>query len=119
MENLDKALAELAEKFGVRSDEFVTWLTNGGLQAYATKEMIYNGIMSVFFFILILISIFGFVYAHRHSDEVDPEFIVVPSIVLLVVSIAFFLAFFISFVCWIVSPEGMIVDLVLNRMCAQ
>lgn len=118
MENLDKALAELAEKFGVHSDEFVTWLTNGGLQAYAIKEMIYNGIVSVFFFIGILISIFGFVYAHRHSDEMDPDFIVVGSTILFVISIVFFLVYFPSFICWIVSPEGMIVDLVLNRLCA-
>lgn len=118
MENLDKALAELAEKFGVHSDEFITWLINGGLQAYATKEMIYNGTISVFFFIGILVSIFGFVYAHRHADEVDPELIVIPSVILLVVSIVFFLAFFPSFMCWIFSPEGMIVDLVLNRLCA-
>ena len=122
MENLDKALASLAEQLGVHSEEFIFWLTNGGLESYARMQLIDYGVMALSSLVVAVLCIKLCLWCFKmreHGDDDDLDYL--GSIVLFaatfgVVACAFFVCMFSDFLCWWLTPEGALVELILNRL---
>lgn len=119
MENLDKALASLAEQLGVHSEEFIFWLTNGGLESYARMQLIDYGVMALSSLVVAVLCIKVCLWCFKmreHYDSDDFGFIVISAATVGAVACMFFVCMFSDFLCWWLTPEGALVELILNRL---
>lgn len=122
VENLDKALAALAEQLGVQSTEFVAWLAGSGLESYVRLHVARNTVSSVFWFVVIVALWRIGIYCHKQSknDELkwntrDNYEAALCVVTLLGVFAAFAFSLSISnLIEWLVAPEGRIVEMLIG-----
>lgn len=136
MEQLDNALAQLTEKLGVGSEVFVSWLTGTGLDAYSRmiiattiSDIITQSIVvAIMTFIVVKCFKIGWKLRTDSAEDkiINDDFEVaymlsiltfVIGIVLLVFDICEIgvaLSNIRTLVGWYVSPEGMIIQMLLD-----
>lgn len=124
VENLDKALAALAEQLGIKSTEFVAWLTGSGLESYVRLHVARNTVSSVFWFVVIVALWRIGIYCHKQckNDELtwntrDSYAAALCVVALLGVFAAFAFSLSISnLIEWLVAPEGRIVEMLIGAL---
>lgn len=123
MNNFDSALAELAEQLGVRTDEFLTWMTTGGMQSYAELQASRHLTTAGIFVLVFIGCLIGFLVCYSINrgkswmDRDDGVF----TAQLLTGCIGCVLIFFVLFelrdgFLWHTNPEGMIVEMLIAKL---
>lgn len=117
MENLDKALAQLAEQLGIHTSELVAWMTGGGLRSYADMMILHNAMAGIGYLLLTILFI---VVAWRsyqfnkgkdwHEQNEGVEVLLWMSAAGSVISLIISFYMFKQALLWYVTPQGMIID---------
>lgn len=120
MENLDKALSSLAEQLGIHSEEFLFWLTNGGLASYAKMQVIQNGVIAfitIAITVICIIAIYCAMKKLENSDSYyDPTMIIIFCGVIGTVSGGSSIFYVVDFLTWWLTPEGAIIQMLLTKL---
>lgn len=136
MEQLDKVLAQLAEKLGVGSEAFVTWLAGDGLDAYARMNVADALASTIISFIVLAVCIATIrkcvkmvkacVFDDDTYSSIDTEPLIVVACVGLIAAALIggwttfvFIDSFRCFIGWSIAPEGMIIQVLVNMLNAM
>lgn len=120
MEQTDAALAELARQLGISVGELWGWLQGNGIEAYAAARVAYGLTEVIGFLLLFAVCAVVFVNTLRavEKTDFDGEFcclaaFCVSGIIGIIAAIGV-VACLPSLVGWFVSPEGMVIDMLLK-----
>ena len=120
MEQTDAALAELARQLGISVGELWDWLQGNGIEAYAAARVAYGLTEVIGCLLLFAVCAVVFVNTSRALEKVDfdGEFCCVAALVTAgIIGIIAMIGVVLcvpSLVGWMVSPEGMVMDVLLN-----
>lgn len=120
MEQTDAVLAELARQLGISVGELWGWLQGNGIEAYAAARVAYGLTEVIGCLLLFLVCVVVMVHLYKLAvkDSFNNEFPCVMGIVF-----AGFIGIIAAFgivlslpplVGWMVSPEGMVIDMLLK-----
>lgn len=120
MEQTDAALAELARQLGISVGELWGWLQGNGIEAYASAKVA-TGLTEVISCLLVFaVCAVVFVNTLRalEKTDFDSEFCCVMALctagIIGIVAIGCAALNLPSLVGWFVSPEGMVIDMLLK-----
>ena len=120
MEQTDAALAELARQLGISVGELWGWLQGNGIEAYAAAKVA-TGLTEVISCLLVFaVCAVVFVNTSRALEKADfdSEFCCVAALciagIIGIIAIGCAALCLPSLVGWMVSPEGMVMDVLLN-----
>ena len=120
MEQTDAALAELAQQLGISVGELWGWLQGNGIEAYAAARVAYGLTEVIGCLLLFLVCAVVMVHLYRLAVKAnfDAEFpcvmgICFAGIICIIAAFGIVLSLP-SLVGWMVSPEGMVIDMLLK-----
>lgn len=127
MEQTDAALSELAEQLGISVGELWGWLQGSGVQSYAAARIAQSitTIAMAFVFFIICLYFFRFFY-NKHAEWEEtyrtPYYDDNPYVLQMVLlpALALCCFFVVAFklpdlIGWIVSPDGMVIDILVGH----
>lgn len=117
MENLDKALAELAEQLGISANELVSWMTGGGLRSYADMMILHNATAGLGYLLLAILCAVIAWRSHQfnkgkewHEQSEGVAVLLWISAMGSALSLIGSYCLFKTALLWYVTPQGMIID---------
>lgn len=120
MEQTDAALAELARELGISVGELWGWLQGNGVEVYAAARVAYGLTEVIGCLLLLLVCAVVFANSLRALEKADfdGEFCCVAVLctagIIGIVAMIGIVMCVPSLVGWMVSPEGMVIDTLLN-----
>lgn len=122
-EELSNALAELAKGLGTSTGELWAWLQGDGLAAYARVQVARLTVHTILWAVISGIAIAVCVALYMGIRKTDDEEMVGVLLIVglfvvigLIISLAFLTAYASDLACWMASPEGMVIQKVLEVM---
>ena len=119
-ENLQNALSELANGLGVSTSQLWDWLQGYGVEAYAKVKVVQNGMSAFGFFIIFVLSVILLIHGLRREDDAGWDDIACCEVfgggLSSILMFIFFISFFTDFICWVVSPEGMVIQQLIDKL---
>jgi len=122
-DELSEVLAELAKGLGTSTGELWAWLQGDGLAAYARMQVARLTVHTVMWAVISGIAIAVCVALYMGIRKTDDEEMVGVLLIVgffvvigLIISLAFLTACASDLACWVASPEGMVIQKVLEVM---
>ena len=124
-DELSEVLAELARGLGTNTGELWTWLQGDGLAAYAKVQVARLAVETAFWSVVLVVAIIACVMLYRAASKAGDEagdddavfmlmFFCVIAVVGVAVSFALLADAASELACWVASPEGMVIQKVLE-----
>lgn len=112
---MDELCKMLADKLGIVADSSMEWLQTA-IPQYSKMMAISHSIYAAFAVICLAVIAFMTYRAFRNANEYDRGFVVLLGAVVGVICVFFIACFLPDAICWMVTPDAMLLNTLINRV---